>query len=375
MRSHCVLLYRGPLERSRLSFIIDSLLLVYSGIDLVWIAPKYDDTRAKYFEDFTRGYKIDSIHVLDHTARQFFKTVAALKEIFKTAAVHDLAMVGFSSVYFSFASRAKKKYWFINGIPEEKQMQSNRLVYSLGIRIQWLISKWLLKPDLIVTVSNRMSKLVKVYFPRTEIFSAPTCVDTTTFFMHDNKPKDKKLFVYLGSGAAWQAIDLLSMLWGCIHAADPSISFRVISRDERCKELGRSVASTNIEFVSANTFEGVAKYLNQAQVGFLVRRPHIVNEVSFPTKLGEYIASGLWVVTSDLDWDVADFVREHQIGHLVAPQFDAKAEAIKVLSAYQRALQDKTLSERLEAARIEMDRANWANSLRLKLTEVRSRMD
>jgi hypothetical protein len=372
MRNHCILLYRGPLERSRLSFIIDSLLLAYSDIDLIWIAPKYDASRAKYFEEFIKDYKIRNTHVIHHKAHELYKTLSELKKIFTSAGTHDLAIVGFSAVYYTFAFKADIKYWFINGIPEEKQMHGNRLIASSVVRLQWIVSRMLFRPCLIITVSGRMSGYVQKYFAHTEIFSAPTCVDTNTFTLNLGKPKNKKLFVYLGSGAPWQAMDFLASVWGSIHAKDPSIHFRVISRDERCKVLARNIVQENIEFVSAQTFDVVAQYLAEAQVGFLIREPHVVNEVSFPTKLGEYIASGLWVVTSNLDWDIADFIRKHQVGYLIEPTVNMETVATDILKAYESALQDTNLVERLKESRIELDRTHWAKLLSLKLVEIAS---
>jgi len=42
----------------------------------------------------------------------------------------------------------------------------------------------------------------------------------------------------------------------------------------------------------------VPRYLNAADLGVLMRHPHIMNEVSSPGKLGEYLAAGLPVLTT-----------------------------------------------------------------------------
>jgi hypothetical protein len=143
------------------------------------------------------------------------------------------------------------------------------------------------------------------------------------------KPRNG-IFVYLGTGAPWQALDRLALLWKAIHRIDKSIRFRVISRDNRTKILGHAIAPTHIEFVGSDDSHVVARYLHESEVGFLIRRNDIVNVVSFPTKLAEYLAAGCWVVTTRLDWDITDLHRQYQIGYEVGenPDWDESAKDI-----------------------------------------------
>jgi glycosyltransferase involved in cell wall biosynthesis len=64
----------------------------------------------------------------------------------------------------------------------------------------------------------------------------------------------------------------------------------------------------------------VPAYLAASDVGFLLRQDNPVNHVASPVKFGEYLASGLAVVTSPKLGDVSRLVVERNLGLLVSPE-------------------------------------------------------
>jgi hypothetical protein len=54
-----------------------------------------------------------------------------------------------------------------------------------------------------------------------------------------------------------------------------------------------------------------------AHVGFLLRRSSPVNEVSSPTKFGEYLAAGLPVVMTDGIGDFTDLAMQENVGLII----------------------------------------------------------
>ena len=158
----------------------------------------------------------------------------------------------------------------------------------------------------------------------------------------------------------------LQEVWTEIHQQDPSIHFQVISRDERCKMLGHRIAPEKIRFVSSSNFSEVAGFLHESEVGFLLRKDTIVNRVCFPTKLGEYLASGSWVVTSDIDWDVKDYFELSPIGLLVDPDASSYAIARKILD-YRSNEKHQFTNLNFETVRSFMDRKSWIEKLKRKI--------
>ena len=63
-------------------------------------------------------------------------------------------------------------------------------------------------------------------------------------------------------------------------------------------------------------FEQIGEYLSRTSVGWVTWQPVAKNQKNVPTKLFEYMAYGLPVVSSDLA-STRSFVQEGQSGHLV----------------------------------------------------------
>jgi len=219
----------------------------------------------------------------------------------------------------------------------------------------------MIRPNEIVTVSSRMSDHVSRFFPNVRKFAAPTCADSALFASHRPELRQRGLFCYLGTGAPWQALDKLSLLWQEIARQDNSIRFRVISRDPRCRVLARGLDAERIEFVQSEKFEEVAEFLHACEAGFLIREDHIINRVSFPTKAAEYLAAGCWVVVSDLDWDASDYIRRFECGYLVSEEKGAYHAAKGILNFHRSA--NESLAQAVRQAARELDNANWVRVL------------
>lgn len=327
-----LIIYRGPLERARLAFTFEALIESESeDFYFIWISPlALDEKNMKRSNKFLTEYGFKETLILEQSYKNLFSTKKAISKLIKDSEINLLVLIGFTSLEFGSGIKANKKIWFVNGIPEERNLGNNSLFTHRVVDMMWFFKKFFIKDlDLIITVSERMKNLMNSRLKGRKIFAAPTCVDTKIF--KGNKPDKKYDFCYIGSGAQWQALDLLSEVWSHIHRLDPELNFRVISRDERTKVLGNGIDEKRINFVSSDNFEEVANYLAECEAGFLLRRDHIVNQVSFPTKLAEYLASGCWVISTDMNWDISDYFRKFNIGVLISPKEEPLVMAKKIL--------------------------------------------
>jgi hypothetical protein len=357
-----LIFYRGPLERSRLSLIIESVQQEGVSLHFMWIFPgTLTQKKKEHAEEFLKQYNFEQIEFRGETAIKILQTNLAFRRWMSQYQFSKVYLIGFSAPLFAVYKGLSKRIWFINGIPEEK---GGGLLTSLMARILWKLQGWASKASLVVTVSSRMSNYVERRTGITNLFHAPTCTDLDIF--RPKKEKQRKYFTYLGSGATWQALDWLEAVWYEIHKYDPTIQFQVISRDDRCKMLGQRIAKDNIRFVSSPNFSEVAGFLHEAEVGFLLRKDTIVNRVCFPTKLGEYLASGSWVVSSDIDWDVKDWFEKNKIGLLVHPNMNSFEIASLILSHRSNLISDQIKKDVLKVS-IKMNRAYWVNNLKIKI--------
>jgi len=354
--------YRGPLERSRLSLIIESVQQEGVSLYFMWIFPsKLTQKKKEHAEEFLRQYNFDQIEFRGETAINLVKSNLAFRKWMNMHNFSSVYIVGFSAPLFALFKGSSKRIWFINGIPEEK---GGGILSSLIAQILWKLQGWASKASLVVTVSSRMSDYVVRRTGISHLFHVPTCTDLDVF--RSKQVNERKYFTYLGSGAAWQALDWLEAVWYEIHKLDPTILFQVISRDERCKIMGQRIPKENIRFVSSPNFSEVASFLHESEVGFLLRKDTIVNRVCFPTKLGEYLSSGSWVVSSDIDWDVKNWFGEYRIGILVNPDNSPYKIALEILDFRNKSLNNTINANLIDASR-GMERSIWVEQLNLKI--------
>lgn len=359
-----LIIYRGPLERTRLAYLFETLIFKYSQWEFIWISPtRIHGEKKEYSEKFIQGYNFEKYELLQHRYQNYFETRSKIKDFIQERNIENLALIGFSALEFGFNLEARRKFWFVNGIPEENEMSYKNIFNSFRIDLLWRFKKFMAnKIDVVVTVSNRMNEHVKNKLEVDRIFAAPTCVDTSIF--NSNKVNKTIDFCYLGSGAPWQATDLTAAIWTALHKLNPQYKFRVISRDPRTKIFSENIPDTHIEYVSSNVFEEVANYIAECRAGFIIRRDHIVNRVCFPTKLAEYLASECWIITSNIDWDVKDYMEKYKIGIMIDPAEDPEIIAAQI-HAYDRDL--KLNHDDMEKCTWDLDKENWKAKLASQL--------
>lgn len=369
--NNCIVIYRGPLERSRLAFIFETLDTLFEKIEFLWLLPhpKFHNNENRRFDDFIKDYPAVEFSIIPSA----LKDIVQVRKLIRAQNIYQnttLFMVGLSTPFFIARNGFRKKIWFINGIPEEKLLHKNTKSVKIRAWLSWRFLELFASPDLIVTVSQRMSTYVSRNFPKTQFFAAPTCVEHTLF--KRNGKSARKYFTYLGSGAPWQNLGLLSTIWQEIHKQDATIQFRVISRDSRTRVLSKGIKPSQIEFVGSEKFEEIADFLSESQVGFLIRDNNLVNRVSFPTKLAEYLASGCWVVASDIDWDVSDLIEKFQVGYLVNPLSNPSFIASKILLKRMEFTSDDGLERSIDQSLSVLQRGYWIQKTKEVLSQVLS---
>lgn len=133
------------------------------------------------------------------------------------------------------------------------------------------------------------------------------------------------------------------------HFQPPTLEAEVALAAER---LGIAHALT---ITGRVPFERIRDYLQQARVGWITWQPYPKNEKNIPTKLFEYMAFGLPVVSSNLA-SVRPFIHTGVDGFLVTPE-DAEAHATAIIGL----LQDNELASQMGQAgrRLVETSYNW----------------
>lgn len=323
-----IVIYRGPLERARLKLLLTAIIQSGASLDFIWICPVMYEGYEQQFENFIREHPIEEKLIRNDSGIKYLSLKSELKNKY-CKGVDKVHFIGFSAYFYAKAVQTKKRIWYVNGIPDEILMSGNSSINKLKNFLQWFIVYLKPRADLVVPVSEPMKDLIAMRLRQTNFLVVPITVDSTIFI---NCNTNKNYFSYLGSGAAWQALDKLEELWYAISRQDTGARFRVISRDSRCKILARRIDERRIEFVASNDFRQVSQYLSETKMGFLIRREHLVNIVSFPTKYSEYVATGAFVAISDLPWDVSKYVKKFETGILIKNEDSPELSAERIIT-------------------------------------------
>ena len=132
--------------------------------------------------------------------------------------------------------------------------------------------------------------------------------------------KDKLTMVYSGTLFSYQCIPKMLNLWSEIcELTDFNFLFLTAQKDEAIKLVNEIWPTNNLHRIRVFSAEKeeIPKILNECDLGFLLRDNSITNKVSYPTKFGEYVSSGLPVVLTQYAGDPTCVAKENDLGIIV----------------------------------------------------------
>jgi len=230
------------------------------------------------------------------------------------------------------------------------------LVYWIAKRVERLLYG---NADAIVSLTEA-GKVAVQDFPTVSrrgipIEVVPTCVDTDHFAPRQPDRalverlgfEAKTIFTYVGSVGTWYAMEEILDFFGVVLQEIPEAALLLVVR-EPIDALRRSVELRGLlpvtAIVSSAPHSEIPRWLSVSRVGLAFYTPGVSNIARFPTKIGEYLASGLPGVVSRGVGD-CDRILEGErvgvsVGEFTRPEYRRVARAVREL------LQDDSLSER-----------------------------
>jgi glycosyltransferase involved in cell wall biosynthesis len=370
--SIATVIYRGPLERSRLGYLLEASAHAFGDVVLLWLAPHIQTAdfakRLEGFELFLRRYPfVAASHVLDGRSTSIIQTIARIVRLVGMNRAPTVA-IGFTGIWYARPVARGSLIWCVNGIPEERLLLRDSRMSRAYVSGLWRTTLTGRPPQLLVTVSEQMARLIADRHQGDTFFVAPNCVDLETF--RPKKYVNPNYVTYLGTAAPWQSLGYLSRVWGALARKSPSLRFRVISRDPRSQVLGAEISPASIEFVATESPDVVARYLWEGSAGFLLRKPHIANRVAFPTKFGEYVAARVPVIATDVGWDVTRFIRKSRCGLVLDSQADPTEAAGLITSFLDAQRKDASARAGCKLAAELLDRRLWVERLSEEMRRV-----
>ncbi|MEW6180633.1 MAG: glycosyltransferase [Chloroflexota bacterium] len=260
----------------------------------------------------------------DHIKRKIIELI----DLYDVQIVHGESI--YSSIYaLQAAKESNVKFVFdVHGIaPEESEMNNEPAARfkALGKAEEKIIQA----SDAIVFVSNSMKEYFQRKYQSTfeKHVVIPTCVKTDLFTLdYENRINKRKelglegkfVFLYIGTLSVWQWKEAMFSLFEQVRKVNEKAFFFLVlptSDHETAKELFTSKHISPEKYsILEISHDEIGSLIGIADAGILLRKEHLVNHVSFPTKFGEYLAAGVPVITTPHVGDISCLVEKNHLG-------------------------------------------------------------
>jgi glycosyltransferase involved in cell wall biosynthesis len=195
----------------------------------------------------------------------------------------------------------------------------------------------------------------------------PCCVDFERFELAEHTSREslraelnlsnRRVIVYLGSFGGWYMTDEMTEFLAVAHKQDPATFSMILTQSPRTTVSNR-LSSRGIEPTSFSVTQvtpgEVPRFLKAADIAISFIKPCYSKQSSSPTKIAEYLASGLPIICNAGVGDLDKLVIENRVGVLIR---DFTPETyLKALDEIDAMRRDETLTDRLRGvARREFD--------------------
>lgn len=201
---------------------------------------------------------------------------------------------------------------------EEQLARSGLRRFVLAAYTWWKFGGAVRDCDQLTCVSKALSAYLFKRFGRAaSVLPCCTTVNAATLAQKHTH----KTIVYAGGLYAWQNAGEMMQLLKAILDADASIRAKILTPnleifEATCKRLG--IDRKRCVGLTCNA-EAVAAELQDSDVGILLRQDNIINNVACPTKMAEYLASGLGLIISPCIGDVMDVFKDSPVVFFYRP--------------------------------------------------------
>ena len=209
----------------------------------------------------------------------------------------------------------------------------------------------------------------------------PCCVDFERFRIVEQISReqlraemnltDRRVIVYLGSFGGWYMTDQMTDFLAAAHSQDAATFSMILTQSPRQTVTDRmtslGIAQENF-LVKQVTPDEVPRYLRTADIAISFIKPCYSKQSSSPTKIAEYLASGLPVICNAGVGDLDKLINERRVGVLLG-EFGRQGY-LKALNDVEIMRGEENLAERLrDVARREFDLAGVGRTRYRRLYE------
>jgi glycosyltransferase involved in cell wall biosynthesis len=135
----------------------------------------------------------------------------------------------------------------------------------------------------------------------------PTCCDLDLFGLNRKiSSSGSKQLIYVGTTGLWYDFDLVVKVWKRWRHLHPDWTLRIITQDNHDEVLARFGGMSGVS-VERGDQKLVAQAMAESEAGIFFLRPYSSKIASAPTRLAEFMASGLPIVTGEFIGDMGRY--------------------------------------------------------------------
>lgn len=265
----------------------------------------------KYQEIVKEDYPNSKIY----TYKNLFDLMIKLNRVSETKIYSPVTFCTLAS-FLAKVLKSKEIYYWVQGvIPEESFLRhKSKIRYIILSLIEYLSLTISTKQ---IFVSNEMQRYLEKKYKKQ--YNNSIVVPCISEFNYDNSIKEKDSFIYLGGMSAWQRIDKMLKFFNDIvkvkHNAKLYIATLERQKAQEYIELYLDKENfSRVEVLSLENRDEVQHFLSTKEYGFLIREESVVNYVSSPIKLAEYLSCGVNLIISASVKSYASYIEKNGSG-------------------------------------------------------------
>ncbi len=188
---------------------------------------------------------------------------------------------------------------------------------------KYLENKMYQRADGIISLSHHAKAILENNYPNKPVIFVPSCVDLETFHLPETRPKfsdDEIKLVYIGSVGGRYILDKIGAFVATARKSGRNVTLQIFSKADTnliTEMLDSSGLEREAWKLGAVPYSEMPQRLTEYQAGLFFLTQGISEHGCSPTKIGEYWAVGLPVITSPNVSDTDDIINRDKVGVIV----------------------------------------------------------
>lgn len=227
-------------------------------------------------------------------------------------------------------------------LPDERvdagQWETNDTIYHVA---KWFETQFLRNADVVISLTqagiDAIHEFEHIDTSETHFELIPTCVDLDLFTLQPDRREEEFVLGYVGSAGTWHMFDDVLDCFELLREQRPDSRLFILNNDEhdyiRERIKAHKIDESVVDLKAVEHSE-VPKEMNRMDAGIFFYTPTFSKKGTSPTKMGEFLASGLPCLSNAAVGDVQSILEGEDVGvALESFNEDAKAAAVDRLVA------------------------------------------